>query len=75
MFFLFDSFLFWVRRLTPISKNTIPESNLSKKAGMRFEIDPPAKAPSRVAIIKAIDDPMKTASGLLVVLLNVIVVS
>ena len=56
-------------------KNTNPESNLSKKAGIRFEIDPPANAPKRVAKIRAIDEPINTASGLLVVLLKVIVVN
>ena len=56
-------------------KNTIPERSLSKNAGIRFAIDPPAKAPKRVANIRAIDDPINTARGLLVVLLKVIVVN
>ena len=63
------------RRLSPIIRNTIPEINLSRKAGIRLEIDPPANAPKRVAKIRAIDEPINTASGLLVELLKVIVVS
>ena len=62
-------------RLIPNIKNTIPESNLSKNAGIRLEIEPPAKAPKIVAKISAIDEPIKTANGLLVVLLKVIVVN
>tara|TARA_Y100001968_G_scaffold169844_1_gene155522 strand:- start:140 stop:343 length:204 start_codon:yes stop_codon:yes gene_type:complete len=67
--------LIWVRRLIPIKKNTIPDSSLSENAGIRLAIDPPAKAPRRVARIRAIDDPINTATGLLVVLLKVIVVN
>ena len=56
-------------------KNTIPESNLSMKAGIKFAIELPAKAPNRVARIRAVDEPIKTANGLLVELLKVIVVN
>ena len=63
------------RRLIPIIKNTIPDSNFSKKAGIRFEIEPPAMAPKSVANMRAIEEPTNTAKGLLVVLLNVIVVN
>ena len=56
-------------------KNTIPESSLSKNAGIRLAIDPPANAPKSVANIRAKDDPINTAKGLFVVLLRVIVVS
>tara|TARA_B100000579_G_C22693622_1_gene786301 strand:+ start:311 stop:544 length:234 start_codon:yes stop_codon:yes gene_type:complete len=45
------------------------------KAGIKLAIDPPAKAPSSVAIISAIDEPRNTANGLFVELLKVIVVS
>ena len=61
--------------LIPIIKNTIPESSLSKNAGIRLAIEPPAKAPKSVAKIRAIEEPINTASGLLVVLLKVIVVN
>ena len=64
-----------VSRLIPIIKNTIPESNLSKKSGIRLAIEPPANAPKSVAKIRAIEEPINTASGLLVVLLKVIVVN
>ena len=63
------------RRLNPIIKNTIPDSNFSKNAGTRLAIEPPARVPKRVASIRAIDDPKNTANGLLVVLLKVIVVN
>ena len=56
-------------------KNTIPESSLSKNAGIRLAIDPPANAPNRVANIRATEEPINTAKGLLVVLLKVIVVN
>ena len=63
------------KRLIPIIKNTIPESSLSKNAGIKLAIEPPASAPKSVAKIRANDEPMNTASGLFVVLLKVIVVS
>ncbi len=58
-----------------MNRNTIPERSLSMKAGIRFAIEPPANAPKRVASIRAVDEPIKTANGLLVVLLKVIVVN
>ena len=64
-----------LRRLIPIIKNTIPDSSLSMKAGIRLAIDPPARAPKSVARIRAVDEPIKTANGLFVVLLKVIVVN
>ena len=45
------------------------------KSGIRFEIEPPANAPKSVARIRANDEPKKTATGLLVELLKVIVVN
>ena len=63
------------RRLIPIIKNTSPDNCLSRKAGIRLEIEPPANAPKRVAKTRAIDEPINTARGLFVVLLKVIVVS
>ena len=72
---LVDSFLTFAKRLKPIIKNTIPERSFSKNAGTRLAIDPPAKAPNRVANIRAIDEPINTANGLFVVLLKVIVVN
>ena len=75
MLSLVISFLLLVNRLIPIEKNTIPESNFSMKAGIRFDMEPPASAPSNVARIRAIEEPINTANGLLVVLLKVIVVN
>ena len=58
-----------------MSKNTIPESNFRMKAGIRFAIELPAIAPNRVARIRAVEEPINTANGLLVELLKVIVVN
>ncbi len=61
----------------PIYKNTIAASNFKKNVGIRFAtaIEPPAMAPIKLAIIRASEDPINTASGFLVVVLNAIVVS
>ena len=59
----------------PKYKNTIPASNFKRNAGIKFAIDPPARAPNNVAIIRATEDPINTAKGLFVVLLKVIVVN
>ena len=67
--------LLFTKRLIPIIKNTIPEISLSKNEGIRLAIDPPAKAPKSVASIRAREDPINTAKGLLVVLLKVMVVN
>ena len=72
---LLVSFLLCANRLIPIIKNTIPESSLSMNAGIRLAIEPPAKAPKSVAKIRANEEPINTAIGLLVVLLKVIVVN
>ena len=69
------SLLLCAIRLIPITKNTIPESNLSMKPGIRLAIELPASAPKRVAKIRANDEPINTATGLLVELLKVIVVN
>ena len=45
------------------------------KSGIRLAIDPPANAPRSVARIRANDEPINTATGLLVELLKVIVVN
>ena len=69
------SILLFAKRLIPIIKNSIPDSSLSKNAGIRLAIEPPAKAPNNVANIRANEDPINTARGLLVVLLKVMVVN
>ena len=69
------SLLLCARRLIPKIRNTVPDSSLSMKSGIRLAIDPPANAPKSVAMIRANDEPKKTATGLLVELLNVIVVN
>ena len=45
-------------------KNAMEANDLSATSGKKFEIDPPVKAPSRLAKTSAVEDPKKTARGL-----------
>ena len=45
-------------------KNAKEAKDLSATSGKKFEIDPPVKAPSRLAKTSAVEDPKKTARGL-----------
>ena len=45
-------------------KNAMEAKDLSATSGKKFEIDPPVKAPSRLAKTSAVEDPKKTARGL-----------
>ena len=45
-------------------KNAMEATDLSATSGKKFEIDPPVKAPSRLAKTSAVEDPKKTARGL-----------
>ncbi len=49
----------------PIAMNPIEATIFKKYAGIIVEIDPPAKAPNRLARTSAKDEPTKTATGLL----------
>ena len=56
-------------------KNVIDAIDLRTTSGKKLEIDPPVKAPSKLAKTSAEEDPRKTASGLFEVPLIVKVAS
>ena len=59
----------------PIIKNVIDAIDLRTTSGKKLEIDPPVKAPSKLAKTSAVEEPKKTANGLLEVPLIVRVAS
>ena len=56
-------------------KNVIEAIDLRMTSGKKLEIEPPVKAPSKLAKTSAEEDPRKTASGLFEVPLIVKVAS
>ena len=56
-------------------KNVMDAIDLRTTSGKKLEIDPPVKAPSKLAKTSAEEDPRKTANGLLEVPLIVKVAS
>ena len=56
-------------------KNVIDAIDLRTTSGKKLEIEPPVKAPSKLAKTSAEEDPRKTASGLFEVPLKVKVAS
>ena len=59
----------------PMIKNVIEAIDLRTTSGTKLEIEPPVKAPSKLAKTSAEEDPRKTASGLFEVPLIVKVAS
>ena len=59
----------------PIIKNVIEAIDLRTTSGKKLEIEPPVKAPSKLAKTSAEEDPRKTANGLFEVPLIVKVAS
>ena len=59
----------------PIIKNVIEAIDLRTTSGKKLEIEPPVKAPNKLAKTSAEEDPKKTAKGLFVVPLIVKVAS
>ena len=59
----------------PIKKNVMEAINLRTTSGKKLEIEPPVKAPSKLAKTSAEEDPKKTANGLFEVPLIVKVAS
>ena len=53
-----------IKSLTPMIKNVIEAINFRTTSGKKLEIDPPVKAPSKLAKTSAEEDPRKTANGL-----------
>ena len=56
-------------------KNVMEANDLRSTSGKKLEIEPPVKAPSKLAKTSAEDDPRKTANGLFEVPLIVKVAS
>ncbi len=56
-------------------KKVMEAIDLRSTSGKKLEIEPPVKAPSKLAKIRAEDDPRKTANGLFEVPLIVKVAS
>ena len=48
----------------PIIKKVMEAIDLRTTSGKKLEIEPPVKAPSKLAKTSAIEDPRKTANGL-----------
>ena len=44
-------------------KNVMEAIDLSTTSGKKLDMEPPVKAPSKLARIRAEEDPMKTANG------------
>ncbi len=59
----------------PIIKNVMEAIDLRITSGKKFEIEPPVKAPSKLAKTSAEEDPKKTANGFFEVPLIVSVAS
>ena len=64
-----------IKSLIPIIKNVIDAIDLRNTSGKKLEIEPPVKAPSKLAKTSAEEDPRKTANGLFEVPLIVKVAS
>jgi len=52
-----------IKSLIPIIKNVIEAIDLRNTSGIKLEIEPPVKAPSKLAKTSAEEDPKKTANG------------
>ncbi len=65
----------FIKSLKPIIKKVMEAIDLRTTSGKKLEIEPPVKAPSKLAKTSAEEDPKKTAKGLLEVPLIVNVAS
>ena len=64
-----------IKSLKPMMKNVMDAIDLRTTSGKKLEIEPPVKAPRKLAKTSAEDDPRKTANGLFEVPLIVKVAS
>ena len=64
-----------IKSLMPMIKNVMDAIDLRTTSGKKLEIEPPVKAPSKLANTSAEEDPKKTANGLFEVPLIVKVAS
>ena len=65
----------FINSLIPMMKNVMDAIDLRTTSGKKLEIEPPVKAPSKLAKTSAEEDPRKTANGLFEVPLMVKVAS
>ena len=65
----------FIKSLIPIIKKVIEAIDLRTTSGKKLEMEPPVKAPSKLAKTSAEEDPKKTANGLFEVPLIVRVAS
>ena len=65
----------FMKRLIPIIKKVIEAIDLRTTSGKKLEMEPPVKAPKKLAKTSAEEDPKKTANGLFEVPLKVRVAS
>ena len=54
-----------MKSFIPIIKKVTDAINFNMISGKKLDIDPPANAPSKLANIRAVEEPKKTAKGLL----------
>ncbi len=64
-----------IKSLIPMMKNVMEAIDLRTTSGKKLEIEPPVKAPSKLAKTSAEEEPRKTANGLFEVPLIVKVAS
>ncbi len=64
-----------IKSFIPMMKNVMDAIDLRTTSGKKLEIEPPVKAPSKLAKTSAEEDPRKTANGLFEVPLIVKVAS
>jgi len=64
-----------IKSFIPMMKNVMDAIDLRTTSGKKLEIEPPVKAPSKLAKTSAEEDPRKTANGLFEVPLIVNVAS
>ena len=64
-----------IKSLIPMMKNVMEAIDLRTTSGKKLEIEPPVKAPNKLAKTSAEEDPKKTANGLFEVPLIVKVAS
>ena len=64
-----------IKSLIPMMKNVMDAIDLRTTSGKKLEIEPPVRAPNKLAKTSAEEDPRKTANGLFEVPLIVKVAS
>ncbi len=64
-----------IKSLRPMMKNVMDAIDLRTTSGKKLDMEPPVKAPSKLAKTSAEEDPRKTANGLFEVPLIVKVAS